>query len=66
MSKKHSADTPCRFSYAHSPALSFAESALGGLIVSESDPKSLAAQEIKNLTEELLAFYGKKDGSNSE
>jgi chromosome partitioning protein len=46
--------------------VSFAESALGGLIVSESDPKSLAAQEIKNLTEELLAFYGKKDGSNSE
>ena len=25
---------------------------------------SLATQEIRNLTEELLAFYGKKDGSN--
>ena len=46
--------------------VSLAESALGGLIVSETDPKSLAAQEMKNLTEELLAFYGKKDGSNPE
>ena len=46
--------------------VSFAESALGGLIVSETDSKSLAAQEIKNLTEELLAFYGKKDGSKLE
>ena len=46
--------------------VSFAESALGGLIVSETDSKSLAAQEIKNPTEELLAFYGKKDGSKLE
>src|SRR5258707_8879790 len=32
--------------------VSFAESALGGLIVSETDPKSMAAQEIRTLTEE--------------
>jgi chromosome partitioning protein len=46
--------------------VSFAESALGGLIVSETDPKSMAAQEIRTLTEELIAFYGKKDGSIPE
>lgn len=46
--------------------VSFAESALGGLIVSETDPKSVAAQEIRTLTEELIAFYGKKDGSIPE
>jgi chromosome partitioning protein len=46
--------------------ISFAESALAGLIVSEADPKSLATQEIKTLTEELLSFYGKKDGSKLE
>jgi len=41
--------------------VSFAESALNGLIVNETDPKSLAAQEIRILTEELLAFYAKKE-----
>jgi chromosome partitioning protein len=41
--------------------VSFAESALTGLIVSETDPKSLAAQEIRKLTEELLAFYAKQE-----
>jgi chromosome partitioning protein len=46
--------------------VSFAESALGGLIVSETDSKSMAAQEIRTLTEELIAFYGKKDGSIPE
>ena len=46
--------------------ISFAESALAGLTVSEAEPKSLASQEIRNLTEELFAFYGKKDGSNPE
>jgi hypothetical protein len=43
--------------------VSFAESALGGLI---NDPKSMAAQEIRTLTEELIAFYGQKDGSIPE
>jgi hypothetical protein len=34
--------------------------------VSETDSKSMAAQEIRTLTEELIAFYGKKDGSIPE
>jgi chromosome partitioning protein len=46
--------------------IGFAESALTGLTVNEADPKSLAAQEIKNLTEEILSFYGKKNGSKLE
>jgi chromosome partitioning protein len=41
--------------------VSFAESALIGLIVNETNPKSLAAQEIRELTEELLAFYAKQE-----
>ena len=40
--------------------VTFAESALQGLLVSETDPRSPAANEIRNLTTEILAFYGQE------